>query len=229
MQRTLQTNITAPTHWQRVVGIDPGTVTGMIAVLVPESTKRIGDARLIGAKSVTHGGSTEGIGVTPQARSLLFFTVRETLLRWKPDLVVIEEPWDAQPMWGRDSGRTKGASRGTIFTLGSHFGLVLAAAASLPSAPRIASYPVTSHPPKRGRPGVLGWMQRRASRPPKGDVTRDECARLLRGLCARPATGAIADEDKISAYVERVREHEHDVLMALGVLTFHLDRERGAV
>lgn len=229
------------------VGIDPGQFTGLVAVQLPPGSLRVVDARLIGFGVVSAAKKGDETWARAQSRAGLFHKIRTQLETWRPDVVVIEEPWDALPSWntrtggqGGGSARTAsvlelatgkagkargsgGASRGTIFGVGVHFGLALAAASDIHTQPSIATYPVTTQKAKRGRDPQLGWMQRRNGHIPKHEDTALACALRLRELKARPVDGVLPTLEALN------REENDNVYMALGVLMFHLDRERGIV
>lgn len=205
-------------------GIDPGAVTGLVAIALPAGVFRVVDARLVGFAHVTAGTSTTESRANVKAR--LFDRIRAQLDAWSVDVVVIEEPWDALPTFNTRQGGANtsgGASRGTTFQVGVSFGLALAAASDTSRDVAIASYPVTSAPAKGRKPERIGWMQRRNGRCPEHERTAREQALQLRGLKERPLDGLLPSR----AYLER--EENDNVYMALGVLSFHLDRERGIV
>jgi len=214
-------------EWIRAVGIDPGGEAGLVAVLVPPSLD-VARGRFIGCASINTGTSVHES--KPQIRARMFHRIRDLLLAWQPSVVVLEEPWDAMPAWGAGR-RTKGASRGTIFSLGSHFGLALAAASDLGAYVRIASYPVTSARAKeretvrgtRTTPERIGWMQRRNPKPPSRDRVLSHYRAMLREIKAFPVNGVLPSTDELD------RVEAEDVYMSLGVLDFHFDRERGRV
>jgi hypothetical protein len=202
-------------------GIDPGATTGLVAIDMPDgSLYRIVDARLVGFAVVSAGTSTTDSRANVKAR--LFHRIRAQLDAWNADVVVIEEPWDALPSWtGKKGIRQEG--RGTAFAIGAAYGLALAAASDLPWDTVIASYPVTSAAAKARRPERVGWMQRRQPRCPEHDRTAREQALQLRDLKTRPANGLLPTRADLE------HEENDNVYMALGVLSFHLDRERGIV
>lgn len=236
--------IAAP--WIVYAGIDPGATTGLVAVALPPSVYQLNAARLVGFATVTAGSSSTESRANVKAR--LFDRIRAQLKAWTVSVAVIEEPWDALPTWntrtgGQGSGGGKslldlarggggdakkgagkgGAARGTVFQVGVSFGLALAAASDLPWDVAIASYPVTSAPAKGRKPERIGWMQRRQSRCPEHTKTAIEQALQLRGLKERPLGGMLPSAADLA------REENDNVYMALGVLSFHLDRQRGIV
>lgn len=243
-----------PREWVTFVGIDPGAKTGLVAISLPDGSFRLDDALLVGFTTIDakkDGQPWERAG----RRALLMGKIRAQLAKWNARAIVIEEPWDALPSWrprlgGQGGGASAGgrgpapsllaiatgqmgtgkgaggggvgASRGTIFGLGAHFGYACAAAVDLPWETRVYTYPVTTQKPKRGRDGQLGWMQRRGAIPKHDDVAM-QCALKLRTLKEKPANGLLPSAADLA------REEDDNVYMALGVLAFHLDRERGVV
>jgi hypothetical protein len=218
----------------RAVGIDPGSITGMIALAVPIDGPHPLDfnhARLIGTAKIDVG-DVRGAA----ARAGLFSRVRSQLAAWRPSLVVLEEPFDALPTWGKGK-RTGGAARGTIFALGAHFGLCVAAAHDVGTIvhdldrPHIAAYAVTSAREKtthttrgdRHKAERIGWMQRRESRIPSREHVLAVHRQIFRELQHRPHNGVLPTAAALRAVLDE------NITMALGVLLFHFDRERGAV
>jgi hypothetical protein len=225
-------------------GIDPGGTTGLVAIALPANTYRLVDARLVGFAHVTAGSSSTESKANVKAR--LFDKIRAQLRAWRAEIVVIEEPWDALPTWGtrlgskadtsalsvrqlaegvqgKPAARGGGASRGTIFHLGAAYGLALAAAVDHPWDVTVVSYPMTSAPAKGRKPERVGWMQRRQPRPPSHTQTALECAMNLRALKSRPLDGVLPTPAQLAT------EENDNVYMALGVLSFWLDRQRGIV
>lgn len=213
-------------------GIDPGAETGLVCVALPIGATRLQDGRLVGFTTIT-AGSVDG-DMKPQRRARLFHRIREQLVAWRVTMVVLEEPWDAMPSWRTRTGGTNtkgGSSRGTLFGIGAHYACALCAASDLPWDVAVASYPVTSEKEKRKqtakgwrtKPARLGWMQRHHPQIPAHAQTVNECAVLLARLKQLPADGVLPSR----AELERVEND--NVYMAVGVLNFHLDRERGAL
>lgn len=203
-------------------GVDPGGTTGLVAIWCDDTNvpHRIVDARLIGFTHLTAGTSSTESRAVVKAR--LFDRIRAQLTAWRATIIVIEEPWDALPAWtGKRGVRVEG--RGTAFAIGAAFGLALAAASDLPWETTIVSYPVTSAAAKGRRAERIGWMQRRQPRCPEHERTAREQALQLRGLKERPANGVLPTRADLE------HEENDNVYMALGVLSFHLDRERGIV
>lgn len=211
-----------PNAWTIYAGVDPGAHTGLVCVAMPDGGTRIHDARYIGSACVEAGTSTKDHKANVRAR--LFHKVRDQLGRWRVDVAVFEEPWDALPVFGaaKKGLKGRGASRGTLFSLGASFGLALAAAADLPWPVAIITHPVTTESNPRKKPR-LGWMQRRNGRCPPHEQTANESAHVFRELRQRPHNGVLPTAAELAA------EIDDNILMALGVLNFELDRRRGAV
>lgn len=183
----------------RCVGIDPGASTGLACLDVPMGRRRpdLEHARWVGHAVVRPSRSTKRSPA--EQRAELGTRVGAQLLAWGPAMVVLEEPIDASAGWEnatRAVGKATHQARHTLFALGAHFGLALAAAARVSVGP-IASYPVNNY---HGRPG---WMQAGGRRPQR----RDD---VLRALRYRARSFGCVDE------------LSEDVLMALGVLCYHL-------
>jgi hypothetical protein len=231
--------MTVRTPWTVYAGIDPGATSGLVAVAMPPGAHRLADARLVGFTTITTAKARKGDdddAGKPRRRAQLFHRIREQLVAWRASVIVIEEPWDALASFGQGKRGKQGHGRGTLFSLGAHYGLVLAAASDLAWDVSIATYPVTSERRKerlvkkpgggmmmRAKPERIGWMQRRNSKIPPHERVALECALLLRALKERPANGVLPSRADLS------REEDDNVYMALGVLNFHLDRERGIV
>lgn len=224
-----------------IASIDPGSVTGMIAIAVDAVKPDITQARLVGEALIKIGALGDEETATLKRRTIgLFEPVRRQLVAWRPSRIVIENPTDAMPVWGQKQGadtrsvldiatgkggpakrRVGGASRGTIATLGVHLGLCAAAAIAYDPDVPIFAYHVTTQPDKKRRKGHIGWMQGNNTRPMNRDRVLTEMGYLLRMLRSRPHSGILPKQSAITA------EPDENVLMALGVLNFHLMRERG--
>lgn len=130
-----------------VVGIDPGSNTGMVGVVVD---KHLTIMQLLGAVSLA---PTESKKLTHPERDLhLAQSISARLTEWRPLHVALEEPADARIVW---RGRTH-QRRDTAFRLGLYYGMALAAipmavAAGVPPL-FVQSYPVGLYR------GQQGWM-----------------------------------------------------------------------
>jgi hypothetical protein len=214
----------------RAVSVDPGGTTGLICLDVPDDFA-IERARLVGWATCT---PTKSQDLTPPIQQAsLFHRVRTNMLKWHPRLITLEKPEDALPQGWAGKGQKRGgprASRETTFGLGTHYGLALAACSDLPYDVRVCSYPVTTRQPKpitrKGkvvgqRTFQLGWFQRREARPPKREHVLAQLAERFDEIANRPADGVLRSG--------KILAPPAHVLMALGVLWFHCDRERGKV
>lgn len=190
-----------PPPMLRCVGIDPGGTSGLACVDVPYGARRPDLARLVWIGHAVVRASASKLLSPAEQRAALGARVAYQLDNvWRPNVVVLEEPADARVGWENSTrrvSRTGGAGGATLFGLGAHFGLALAAATQWGHERRVYSYPVNNY---RGRPG---WMQAGAARPQSREATM---ARLR--LVARAA-----------GCTESLTE---DVLMALGVVYYHL-------
>lgn len=209
---------------RRWAGIDPGSDVGLVGLLVPAHGAHAHSAehaRLIGYSKVTASSSRSYTRAGRRGSMLL--RVRERLIEWRITDIVLEEPSTHTNSWAKsDGGRS--VATGTLFGLGAHFGLCLGAAVTMPWETRVWSYPPTTS--KKARTAAvtdyerLGWMQARAPKPTRQATTLENMQKLFDGLYERPADGMFRTMERTPS------EHE---LMALGVLNFHLMRERGAV
>lgn len=121
----------------------------------------------------------------------------------QPDVIVIEEPVDAADHWDAQGQGARRQRRGTAFRLGVAYACALFAAkrwAHSQDDVKLYAYPVGNF---NGRPG---WMQNGRVKHKREDVLRDA------GYLAR-AIGHVQGE---------FSEH---VLMALGLLRFHVQQE----
>ena len=73
----------------------------------------------------------------------------------------------------------------------------------------------------KNRRGHIGWMQGNGASPMSHEQIAREMGYLLRTLRERPHSGILPKRSSIFA------TPDDNVLMALGVLNFHLQRERG--
>lgn len=226
-------------RWIVCAGIDPGARTGMIAIAVDRDTLDVTNGRLVGERIVDIGafGKLDEPLHLKRRTAGLFLPIWRAMKEWNPSRVVLENPTDALPVWGqkqtgggRDTrtvlqiatgggkpkARIGGASRGTIATLGVHLGICAAAVLAYDPDVTLHAYHVSSQSAKKRKRAHVGWMAGM-----KRDHILDEMGYLLRTLRARPHAGILPKREAIFA------EPDENVLMALGVLNFHLQRERG--
>lgn len=189
----------------RCVGIDPGSTTALVCLDVPMGRLRpdLSRGRWVG-HAVVHPSASKRM-TEPERKASLAERVAGVLREWKPDVVVLEEPVDAMPKFGAVNSRgISGHGRGTLFSLGAHYGLaVMGARIACPDA-RLYAYPVNNH--GKGAARRPGWMQGGASRPQKRDDTMERMRSLALSLRCP----------------DHPRELSEDVLMALGVAAYHL-------
>jgi hypothetical protein len=211
----------------RCVGGDPGARTGLVCIDVPRDTFGRGGA----TRGWQYVASTELAPSTSakltdaEQDASLYLRVLDQLAAWRPELIVLEEPFDALGgVWANATRNVKGHARGTSFGVGRAYGLLLAACAAYHGLHyaevgrdlRIVSYPVTTT--KEGRAsGRLGWMQDTARTPTARDATLLTCRMALRAMGAPPAALATPKGND-----------REDVLLAFGVLAYHIGTARAA-
>lgn len=214
---------------RRWCGIDPGQDIGLCAVAVAGDGTHAHDVergRLIG-HAVARAPRRKGHS-NAAAKCEMFARVHRLLTDWGITDVVVEEPSEVPTRaWVAASGqRVRGQSIGTVFWQGAHYGLCLAAARATASVVNVWSYPPNT-PKRRAKVErdtgelVLGWMQGHAAVATPRTTTLTAMRALLVQLKQRPEHGVLPTLDELRADVS---EHER---MALGVLAYHLNRERG--
>lgn len=214
----------------RVVGIDPGARAALVCVdfplvgggilrniagtSVPRATLHVGGARWVGACTAAPSSSTKLTDAEQDARQ--GHAALELLDRWRPDLIVMEEPADVKVKTWQNAGR-RGAGHGAamIFAVGRSYGVLLMAVAAYAMirderTVRLVSYPVTTTKQGRAR-GRLGWMQGRANLPTPREETLETARLFARAAGAPPGEITMPKGG-----------NDEDVLMATGVLLYHL-------
>jgi hypothetical protein len=199
----------------RVVGIDPGSTTGIICLALPTGSRDLSRAELVGSASV--------IRHPPRKRE----TIAETWARFQLDvfkalmsfvpfaLAVVEEPSDGMVGGWNKTGR-RGSGQATKFALGASFGTIISAIDSLMCHPRIVSYLVAGSKKREG------WMPKVRT----GNLTHTIKSEVLQELLR-------AEVDAISRRTERNGSNNLqkveitggptvDELMAFGVLRHHI-------
>lgn len=226
--RPRQATLAAPLAYANWAGIDPGGDTGVVVLRVAITGPDAHDiqrARLVHVGTIAASSSVALTGAA--RRRTMVSRVREILYRHSVTHCVLEEPSTQTNSWR--GAQEEGRATGSLFYLGAHFGLCLAATAYLPWECRVWAYPPTSPAKKKERREkdtgelVMGWMQGRATRPTPKSLTLHAMSALLTQLKQRPASGQLPTLEQI-----RQLHNEHE-RMALGVLNFHLQRERGAL
>lgn len=230
----------------RVIGIDPGSVTGLFCVSALRawrcSTRPVAKRcdydgpggfmghtcgatadpstwRYVGRASI-RASALKRPPTTGEAR--LFLEVRARLVEWTPALAVLEEPSDGMAKWSGGTGR------GVAFGLGKAYGLVYAACVS--AGVPIVTYNVTGRKAraasegKKARPARDGWMPRVKTGNFEHVQPRDETLKQLRALAfeimRRPMSGMM----DVAEMTREITEHE---VMSLGVLRYHLVERQG--
>jgi hypothetical protein len=219
-----------------VASIDPGATSGIVIVALPEKDQTIfrsvgiarqsmynlDDARLVRADVIKTLGKAQERSASARRRPLLVET-RQMLDAYHVNEVVIERPADIILGGFRSDKRSKGGeAQDTAFGIGNHFGLLEAAALDARFVERVHCYQIRSHK-VRGGEFVIGWMQRREKKCPPRENTLMHATARMRDLVKHPYDGILRKAGPGSVY------EDENVLMALGVLAFHCDRERGRV
>lgn len=193
----------------RMVGLDPGATTGLVALEVPESLQLL-TARWIQHREVRPSSSA---GFLAAGRDVDFHRrLLQALTELRPHVLVLEEPFDAQVTW-RGYGKQQ---RGTAFRVGAAYGLAIAAAAHVgPPLPAVYSYPVRDQKGIKEAPARKGWMSGIAGG--NRDKAIGGVVALARHLSAPTSLFEVNGKG----------EYRHqDCLMALGVLAFHCGQHR---
>lgn len=199
-----------------VCGVDPGGTAGLVALAVDDDTP--GDAarwRWIGSAVITKSARTHA---TKAENALtLYWHAAKIIKAWGAVVCAIERPADARPYWkGQDQ---KGHGGGTLFGIGEAYGMIAAAAAV--AGCRVYDYAVTSRAAKPGKPSRTGWMPTTRTGNLTHVLQREELLVRLHlrsvALRARPANGMLS--------ADRADNLDQNILMALGVLLFHLSRQ----
>lgn len=209
----------------RWAGIDPGGTVGLVCLTVPSTGSRAHDidaARLVGVATATATGAQ---GYTRAgARGTMLLRVRQQLIDWEVTHVALEEPSTlGEYASGQGQGKRRQA-QDTGFYLGMHCGLALGAVVTMPWPVQVWSYPPTTSRRLRGKTVTdeqVGWMEGRSGKIPSRDTTLERMTYLFRALQQRPHDGVLPTLSE-----QRKAPNDH-TLMALGVLNYHLLRERG--
>jgi hypothetical protein len=188
-----------------LVGVDPGSITGVVALDFPASVLgwNWAQARLLGTWTVRRPDPNTN-RTEAEADAELGYRLRQVFAQVEPNVIVFEEPMDVSDSWhfkgaGRGGRHTK---RGTGFRIGAVYGIAVAAA-HFPTR-RIYSYPVHDF---GKRPGWMG--------PPR---TPREVALRRAGLIAGSLDRFRKASTLTAAPLEPWSEH---ALCALGVCLHH--------
>jgi hypothetical protein len=191
----------------RILGGDPGAVTGLVVVEFP-MRRRDGSPLWMHAKLRGHAvvGKPEQKGATPAELDILhrrkLAQAITDLNHIASDIVALEEPLDGGGSWKGAQGQ-RGQRRDTAFRLGVHYANLLAAAAMVSHADRYVSFPVQTRGERRG------WFPPRTKR---GDVLQ-RCHMIMHSICTNEQWTALPKEKASGLIVPHV-------LMALGVVNF---------
>lgn len=202
-------------------GIDPASKTGMVALAVDadQPMNRL-HWRWIDCATVAKAHSEKRSAA--MNRLALYHRGKAQLETWNARLAVIERPADMGGFVAvRGGQKQRGQTTGTAFAIGESYGML--AAAAMEAGCMVHDYPVTSRraDPSRDKAERIGWMpmvrtknfthvQQRAQ-------TLDQLHDLSVELRERPFNGVLASD--------RTVRLDENVLMALGVLRFHLNRQ----
>lgn len=197
----------------RIAGIDPGSNTGLVILELPPASRDLTKARWVRSESIS-GLAASQTRTKAEGHAELFHRLSEWLRNECVEQVAMECPIDATPVWGRATGRTKGAGRSTLFGSGANYGLCLAACAA--ARCRVTSYRVQTTKKHEGwmpmaRSGHLVHVQKR-------NITLYQLRTALRSVNGfLPIKNGVVDTNADITQSE-------DELMAFGVLRYHLTR-----
>lgn len=200
----------------RFAGIDPGSSTGITIIELPRvGAQAVEVARWLDSFSLSALGETK-TRTKAEGLATLFELVRNVLVQHDVETVVLECPIDAMPVWGRATGRTKGAGRGTIFGSGAHYGICLAAARAAMSVRHIHAYRVSTTKKHEGwMPLVRGGARGNLVHVQRREITLQQ----LRDVVNKLSRSSFASRDNRCGV-----GIGDDELMAFGVLAYHLRR-----
>jgi hypothetical protein len=207
-----------------MVGIDPGTKTGLVALAVKADDPS--DATHWRWRGSHVLGPSTRAGATPTQNKLrsLFVNAREWIAEQRAAVVVIERPANNRPRGWDSAGQKKGRSESveTSYAMGEAFGMLACAAHSVGA--RVLDYPATSSK-RRGD----GWMPRVRSGPlvhvAKREQTLDHLRTQAQALLMRSRNVSSARSFQSAEARDAAATLDENVLMALGVLLYHLSRQ----
>lgn len=132
--------MTLPFTPTRLVGLDPGTTSGLLCLDLPTSWRTM-DARVVGHRTITRTSSKK---LSEAEKDIHFrLTLMHQLQDWSPEHVALENPRDISDGWGGGGRRI-----GTGFRLGVMYAMALTA---IPPGTQIGTYLV------RGNRSGKGW------------------------------------------------------------------------
>jgi hypothetical protein len=200
---------------ERIIGVDPGQHVGLVVLDIVDG--HISGSRYV--SSTVMNVSRAGSRTVAENDANLFDRLTEFFEQVcdsdtsLPLSVVLEEPFDASTAWRGHAHQR----RGTASRLGTYYGLCLAAArAGVGSFIPLASYPVTN---QFKRPG---WMRGKT----REVVLRDASAALKTMNAPYEVTAYDVVPDSKRPGISSVVYREEHVLMATGVVVYHLSQRR---
>lgn len=204
-----------------VVGIDPGADAGLVALKVDEFA--LGNPnRWYWVGGVKIAKSSREYATKIENTLALYHKALAFLVEHDARVVALERPADMETRRFIPGGQgQKGQAAGTSFGIGEACG-VLAAAGAVARC-RVFDYPVTSRKanPAKNKAARFGWMPTVQT----GNFTHTERRDMLLAdlhdksvrLRNRPYNGVLAPD--------RGARLNDNILMALGVLLYHLSRQ----
>lgn len=204
-----------------VIGIDPAAEAGLVALSV-DRHHMADDTRWRWVDCVVVKKSTRTHATKAENELVLFRQAVPWMQQHEPAHIAIERPSDVGK-WASGQGQ-KGQGTGTAFGMGSAYGLMLAACAYVHC--RVFDYPVTSRKenPAKNKKARAGWMPQmrggahgQLTHVQRRDLLLNDLHAAATQLRQRPHDGILRPDRG-----ERLNEN---VLMALGVLRFHLSRQ----
>lgn len=216
--------LAASTERMTVVGIDPASTAGLVALSVYRDRPGYEDAWRWLSHDVISESSSKFRGKTENKLVRLFDEARAWITRHAPDYVVLERPADMEVRKFAQTGQGQGGRpnmAGTSFAIGEAFGMLAAAGYDASSTGTTHAYAATSRQASATKAERVGWMPNvRTGR--FVHVMKRET--LLYQLSARAYE--IRNRAHLGKTFARPNERLDDnVLMAFGVLTFHLSRQ----
>jgi hypothetical protein len=216
---------------QRVVwvGVDPASKTGLFALSIDSERPGWRDAwRFVDAVAISKSSRQGATGAENELA--LFDKALDFMTRHRTQVVAIERPSDMAGTFIQERGgqKQRGQRTGTAFAIGAAYGVC--AAAGRCAGARVFDFAVTSARATKSSRERTGWMPmvRSGRRDGRGGgllhtMKREDLLEKLHErsleIRARPLDGMSRDE-----YRERLDEN---ILMAMGVLLFHLSRQVG--
>lgn len=206
-----------------VAGIDPASTTGLVCLSVDANRPHDG-SRWLWVASRTIAASARSQATKTENKLALFDHARAWLHVHGVAHAVLERPADNIPRGWKGKGQNKaGAQSAEVgFAIGEAFGM-LASAARAAGCARVFSYPATSAKEKPGkRKARVGWMPMthtgRLVHVQAREKTLARLQQIANDIMAQPYGGVLLPIPP---------QLDENVLMAFGVLSFHLSRQPG--